>query len=143
MSSDSKSSCPRTWQQHHHSLGGLRKQLLLQKSWERPSFPNQPHFAGDKDGGNPRFPPHHSLSPSGYYLSTVMDAGEKHAGGLILPRWSTCQCRQSLREAAQLGYLWPFKVKKRAACVAEKPSHGKTSHSPHCTQHLLPSPWGK
>lgn len=50
LNSGRKSSCPRT-QQHHQSPGGLQHQL--HKSWGRPSFPNQPHCAGDKDLQSP------------------------------------------------------------------------------------------
>lgn len=48
--------------------GGPQHQL--QKSWERPSFPNQPHSAGDKERGTFSLPSH-----SRSHISTVLDTG--------------------------------------------------------------------
>lgn len=94
---------------------------------------------GIKMGETFGLPHRHSFSPSRYHLSAVMDAGAKHAGGLILLRWSTCQRRQGLGEAAQLGYLWPFEAENGAACIVEEPSRGKTSQRRSCTVPTVPS----
>lgn len=55
-SSGRESRCPRTWQQQQRCSpgGGSNTNPGCKNHGKDFSFPNQPHFAGDKGGGNPQ-----------------------------------------------------------------------------------------